>query len=210
MKIITLVLLVSLFISDTITAQTGKTVKIGNQVWMSENLGTSAGSNTKPTTASSQRQAEAIPQKPKSVNCNYKFSKPQLQYQYRDNRKTCCCCEKRYAEYEDASFNRALFSSVFDQKIAKEIRYLLEKLELHYLKINADENHKTSDNARLLLYVLETYGQGVESEYIVARQTVQLLVSMGMTDDLGSNIVVEDKYHSFVRTCEYCSKSCCD
>jgi uncharacterized protein (TIGR02145 family) len=38
MKIITLLLLISLFRSEIIDAQTGKTVKIGNQEWMSINL----------------------------------------------------------------------------------------------------------------------------------------------------------------------------
>jgi hypothetical protein len=149
------ILLLLLFATGLIKAQTPKTVKIGNQVWMSENLGTTSGTKPNPSqttnnnkTAGSTSQTQTS-EKPKVVNCNYKFTKPKLNIKYTDNRVECCKCTE-YAKY----------SVKPNLVMIEESAYIRERLKLHFEGVNADEAHREADEKRLQNFIQTNYNNG--------------------------------------------------
>ena len=188
-----------------IKAQTPKTVKIGNQVWMSENLGTTSG--TKPnssqatnynqtTSNSSQTQTS---EKPKVVNCNYKFTKPKLNIEYIYNRVECCKC----TEYAMCSVKPNLVT-------IEESAYIREMLKLHFEGVNADEAHREADEKRLQNFIQTNYSNGAldpgVSPYLSSLYS-------GFMDDIFTSFFNAERpknYGSLNRKVEkyYNSKSC--
>ena len=150
-----IIVLIFLISTGLIKAQTPKTVKIGNQVWMSENLGTTSGTKPNPSQATNYNQTAGstsqtqTSEKPKVVNCNYKFTKPKLNIEYIDNRVECCYCNE-YAKY----------SVKPNLVITEESAYIRERLQLHYEEVNADEAHRESDEKRLQNFIQTNYNNG--------------------------------------------------
>jgi hypothetical protein len=124
--------------------------------------------NTNPTTASSQNQSETeaerkqkeleiakekefeeASEKPKVVNCNYKFTKPKLNIEYIDNRVECCYCN-----------NYAIYSVKPNLVTIEESAYIRERLQIHYEEVNADEAHRESDEKRLQNFIQTNYNNG--------------------------------------------------
>jgi hypothetical protein len=127
-----IIVLIFLISSGLIKAQTPKTVKIGNQVWMSENLGTTSGANHASYTPNERTHTINS-----ATNCTFKFARPSLSFEYIDNRKKCCCCGSRYATYTTPSPGVIEFSQV-----STTITYNLLK---HWDKIGANTEHKDED-----------------------------------------------------------------
>ncbi len=136
-------------------AQTPKTVKIGNQVWMSENLGTTSGANRTANTPNKASQASNSSNS--ATSCTFKFSRPNLSYEYIDNRKKCCCCRSRYATYTTPN------PGVIELgQVSITITYNLLK---HWDKIVANKEHKDEDINRFAEFLKNETNKINKDEY---------------------------------------------
>jgi len=87
-------------------------------------------------------------------SCSYTPTKPTgLTYEFIDNRKSCCYCEKNYAKH---TLNE-------DYKTSEEVNYLCELLLLHLLESKVgleggDETHRNADFKKLSDYISANYG----------------------------------------------------
>jgi len=133
-------------------------------------------------------------------NCGYKFIKPtNLTYKYLDNRKNCCYCRERYAQYE-LSTNMVNY---------EQAMYIAEKLYLHHQESGADEAHRKADNARLVEFLTTTYpgfeNMGVIMAAGIAPAMFPLYSLSGKK--LGLTVREIDKYKL---VSDFCSPRCKD
>jgi hypothetical protein len=109
----------------------------------SNTVTSTAQTKTTNTTSQTEKITEAVIQ-----TCTYKFIKPNnLTYKYIDNRKLCCYCKEKYAEYEVQS-NMVNY---------EQAMYISEKLYLHNQELGTDEAHRKADNERLIEFLTTTY-----------------------------------------------------
>lgn len=150
------ILLLILFAASLIKAQAPKTVKIGNQVWMSENLGTSSMSNQ--ALPSNNKTTPSITTSNTTANCNFKFIRPNLSFEYIDNRKTCCCCKKRYSKYRSYPSEQ--------NELGQVMITLTYNLLNHWKQIGATDAHKEEDIERFARFygneVIRSEGSGYD------------------------------------------------
>jgi hypothetical protein len=167
-----IIILVFLISSGLIKAQTPKTVKIGNQVWMSENLGTTSSTTPRPsqTTSNNQTAGNSIKtqvstnnptdnssrtQSSKNQNsqaCSYQFSKPVVKMNYIDNRIKCCYCN-----------NFATHSEIPNLQLQEEETYQAEKLFVHWQNIRASAEHQKMDIGRYEEFIINNYSSEMSS-----------------------------------------------
>jgi hypothetical protein len=145
----------------------------------------------------------------KAISCNYKFSKPNLKFVYVDNRKICCCCEDRYAEYSDIRDIEFAYGKIHDGKIQTELEYLYEMLNIHLDKTNANEEHRKSDEYRLLNFIAITYGEKATMELTMSYLKNKMFGNIFRDDNYGSKTRKLDKYVANSSVCKFCHRKCC-
>jgi hypothetical protein len=130
-----------------------------------------------------------------SQNCNFIFKKPQINISYVDNRKKCCYCNARYAEYE------------VDQYAAstEAIEYIGEELYLHFKKNNFDETHQAADMTRFVEFVASYYN--VASSFGVGFA----ISSAKLRDAFGETLCTKNRQVDKYRVnSKFCSTKCQD
>jgi hypothetical protein len=129
-----------------------------------------------------------------STQCNFVFKKPQLNITYVDNRKMCCYCNKRYAQY-----------STRNGASTEAIAYIGEELYLHFQKTNADKTHQDADIQRFQKFVAENYDLLSSMGVAFAVSRAQILEMTG--NALCSKNRKVDKYSV---DSKFCSAECQD
>jgi hypothetical protein len=129
-----------------------------------------------------------------STQCNFVFKKPQLNITYVDNRKMCCYCNKRYAQY-----------STRNGASTEAIAYIGEELYLHFQKTNADKAHQDADIQRFQKFVAENYDLLSSMGVAFAVSRAQILEMTG--NALCSKNRKVDKYSV---DSKFCSAECQD
>jgi hypothetical protein len=80
---------------------------------------------------------------------SFKFTMPNLQIDWIDNRFSCCCCQERHCQHHE---------NKIDNKRAEEILYLNEIIFLHHKKTSADEETIKNDLMALSDFIVQNYG----------------------------------------------------
>jgi tetratricopeptide (TPR) repeat protein len=84
------------------------------------------------------------------TNCNFTFKRPQLTFTFVDNRKMCCYCREKYAQYTTKSDSEA--------KGEETMFYFGELFSSHCHQVKASDQHIQEDIIRLSKFVLDNYG----------------------------------------------------
>ena len=158
-----------------------------------------------------QKLSKENSQEINSVACDIIFSRPNLKFNYIDNRKPCCFCQERSAKYT----NTGEF-----EKCVEEVEYLTETLYLHHKKIGANDEHVKTDLKSLENFITITYLKKnplyMGLLFLPKIQGVTTTLSnvlgeiFGLSDDLGEKLGKTTRDIDLYKVEKFCRPKCAD